>query len=254
MLLKSLLKQTFLPLAIALLNQNNVHALDIFKELGIGNYNPPSNIPDIIIDTTPNPSPSPTTQPPSPTPRPTSNTSNSNLDDPRFTCELVNREYTVMYHPESRPNQAYPWAVPGKMGGGWTPERRCLEISRRLETYRSDGLLELNIGRENNHDILCVTTEIDPRCRIVLTVPPGQDPKIIRNLVFENLLVADSGEQTYGVNTFNSRGSNTLSNQIGRILNPNLSNRNSSSSRGGINLKPFLDPADGGTATQLKTK
>ena len=252
MLLKSLLKQTFLPLAIVLLNQNNAYGLDIFKELE--NYNRPSTIPDIIIDPEPNPSTPPTTQPSPSTPTSTSNTSTSNLEDPRFTCELTNGEYTVLYHPESRPNQSYPWAVPGKMGGGWTPEKRCLEISRRLEGYRSDGLLELNIGRENSYDILCVTTEIDPSCRIVLTVPPGQNPETVRNLVFENLVIADSGEQTYGVTTFNNRGSNPLPNQLGRILNPNLSNRNSSSSRDSINLKPFLDPADGGTATQLKTK
>ena len=247
MLSKSLLKQTFLPFAIVLLNQNNAYALDIFKELE-NYYNRQSNIPDVVIPD-PNSSTSPPAQPSSTTP-----TSTSNFDDPRFTCELNSGEYTVMYHPESRPNQRYPWAVPGKMGGGWTPERRCLEISRRLEQYRSDGLLELNIGRENSHDILCVTTEIDPSCRIVLTVPPGQNPETVRNLVFENLVIADSGDQTYGVTTFTNRGSNPLPNQLGRILNPNLSNRNSSSSRDSINLKPFLDPADGGTATQLKTK
>ncbi len=245
MLLPSLLKQTLLPLGILLLNQHNVYALDIFKELE--NYNPRSSIPDVVIPE-PNPANSPTAQPSSPTP-----TSTSNLDDPRFTCELTSGEYTVMYHPESRPNQRYPWAVPGKMGGGWTPEKRCLEISRRLEEYRSDGLLELNIGRENSHDILCVTTEVDPSCRIVLTVPPGENPETIRNLVFENLVTADSGAQTYGVTTFSNRGSNPLPHQLGRILNPNLSNRNSAS-KDSINLKPFLDPADGGTASQFKTK
>jgi hypothetical protein len=246
MLLKSLLKQTVLPLAIVLLNQNNALALDIFKELGHSNLS--ASIPDIIIDTAPNPSTSPTTQPPSTTPT-------SNFNEPRFTCELANGQYTVMYYPESRPNQPYPWAVPGRMGGGWTPEKRCLEISRRLEAYRPDGLLELNIGRENNYDILCATTERDPRCRIILTIPLGQDPEMTRNLVFENLLIADSGEQTYGITTFNGRGTNGLTNQLGRILNPNLRKKNSSSPspRGGINLKPFLDPADGGTATQLKS-
>ena len=47
----------------------------------------------------------------------------------RFTCELQDGDYTVMYRPKSEPGQAYPWAVPTEMGGGWTPERRC-EIGR----------------------------------------------------------------------------------------------------------------------------
>ena len=32
-------------------------------------------------------------------------------EDTRFTCELVNGEYTVMYYPESQPNEGYPWAI-----------------------------------------------------------------------------------------------------------------------------------------------
>lgn len=252
-----MLKQSVFPLCFLLLNASNVMASEILEQLR--KYNPPYSIPDVIIDSNPTPSTSPIPQPqpssPTPatsTPNPPSTTTTSNVNDPRFTCELVNGQYTVMYNPENQTAQAYPWAIPGKMGGGWTPEKRCLEISRRLETYRPDGLLELNIGRENNHNVLCVTTEVEPSCRIVLTVPPNQDPETIRNLVFENLLVADSGTQTYGVNTFNNQNQSSISNQIGNILNPKSRNNRSSHPKP-INLKPFLGVSDGGTATQLKT-
>ncbi|MEL6930297.1 MAG: COP23 domain-containing protein, partial [Cyanobacteria bacterium J06600_6] len=114
--------------------------------------------------------------------------------DTRFTCERVNGEYTVMYYPESQPNQGYPWAIPSELGGGWTPQRRCDAITSRFESFRQDGLLELTTGEKNGYDTICVTTQVDPTdCRLVLTVPPGQDPQLTRDLIFDNLLVADDG-------------------------------------------------------------
>jgi hypothetical protein len=69
--------------------------------------------------------------------------------DTRFTCDYVDGEYTVMYNPENQNDNAYPWAIPSALGGGWTPERRCNEITSRLESYRADGLLEMSTGVEN---------------------------------------------------------------------------------------------------------
>ena len=203
-----------------------------------------SEPPVVIVDTEPQDSDS------------TASTTNS---DTRFTCQVFNGQYTVMYHPESQPDQSYPWAIPSKLGGGWTPELRCQEISRRLEFYRPDGLLELTTGRENNYNTLCVITERNSDCRIVLTVPPGQNPEITRDLVFENLTIADSGQQTQGVNTFAENHSDRgLVNQIDQILNLDLGSLGRSRSRrrsnvfsNGINLRPFLDPQDGGTGTRL---
>ncbi len=180
-------------------------------------------------------------------------TSNQNT---RFKCQSG----TVVYLPESQPNQAYPWATPTALGGGWTPQKRCEAISRRLESYRPDGLLEMQTGIENNHNVVCVTTEKDPTCRIIFTVPPGQDAVLTRDRVFENLTTADSGQQTQGVSTFTNNGNNSnLTDSIGQILGVDLTtsgNQNSWPPRrsGNLNLKPFLDPADGGTGTMLRGK
>ena len=119
-------------------------------------------------------------------------------DSPRFTCQMHNGRYTVMYTPESQPNQPQPWAIPGDMGSNWPAQRRCSEIGARLESYRPDGLLELQTGVENGYNTVCVTTESNPTCRIVFTVPDGQDPIATRDQVFENLTLADSGQQTQG--------------------------------------------------------
>ena len=199
-----------------------------------------STAPDVVVDTQSN--------------RSASTSSSTSSDDPRFTCENENGNYVVMYHPEDQSYEAYPWAAPQRLGGGWTAQKRCNAISERLESYRPDGLLELRTSTENGYNTLCATTERVADCRIVLTVPPGQDPVQTRNLVFENLLTADSGQQTQGVNTFRGSGEGEgIINQVGQILNGDLSSLRGNRQRqsDGINLQPFLAPSDGGTGEQL---
>lgn len=181
-------------------------------------------------------------------------TSTADASTPRFTCQYDNGDFVVMYSPESEPGTSYAWAIPGEMGGGWTPERRCNAIAERLEDYRPDGLLELQTGLENNYNIVCVTTTDAPGCRIVFTVPNGQDPIVTRDRVFENLAIANSGQETTGVNTFTGSSSSSILTDLGNDLGLNLptslpsqQSRQSSYRNQGIDLRPFLDPADGGT-------
>ena len=169
---------------------------------------------------------------------------------PRFTCQVHNGQYTVMYAPTSQPGQAYPWAVPQDMGSAWPADRRCAEISARLERYRPEGLLALETSVENGYNTVCVTTEATPGCRIVFTVPPGQDATLTRDRVFDNLAVADRGDQTQGVTTF-AGGNSSVLGQIGNILGLPSAPQATRTSPQGINLKPFLDPADGGTGARL---
>lgn len=171
-------------------------------------------------------------------------------DAPRFACQVQNGEYTVMYLPRSQPGQSYPWAVPDDMGANWPAERRCNTISERLELYRPQGLVEMRTGIENGYNTVCVITEANNACQIVFTVPQGQDPVATRDQVFENLALADEGQSTEGVTTLTG-GNSPIWDQIGGILNPGGVGGSQRSS--GINLKPFLAPEDGGTATQLNS-
>lgn len=204
----------------------------------------------VVVPTVPSgstttvPSGSPTNIPP---------TSTTPVDSSaRFSCQNYNGQYTVMYQPQSRQGQFFAWAAPQGLGGGWTAQSRCEAIANRLELYRPDGLQELRIARENNENIICVTTEANPGCRILLTVPRNKDPQTIRSSIFSNLASADNGQQTTAVNTYANRGQggvNELYNLGRTILG---GNNQANSSRNGINLKPFLAREDGGTATNLR--
>lgn len=207
-------------------------------------------VPDVIIDTTPGGGGTPIPTPaPAPGPTPQPGPQAPTAEGPRFFCQLDNGRHTVMYRPESQAGVAYPWAVPTELGGGWTPERRCQEISARLERYRPDGLLELQTAFENNYEVVCAITQRDPGCRIVFTVPPGQDSTATLDNVFQNLVLADSGQQTTGVNTF--AGGSSLGRDLDRLFGGGGRSRRASSG-GQINLRPFLDRADGGTGTRLQ--
>jgi hypothetical protein len=185
-----------------------------------------------------------------PTSTTTSTTTTTNSDT-RFSCQYYNSQYTVMYQPETQPGQYFAWANPRTLGGGWDTQKRCVAIAQRLETYRPQGLTELLVGQQNGYNILCVTTEANPSCQIVLTVPPEKDPYVIRDSVFQNLLAADNGEQTVGVNTFTGRGRGVEEiYNLGRTV---LGGKKPvSSSQKGISLKPFLDARDGGTGNRLR--
>ena len=225
-------------LVIAIGNTGNANAFSIQQLRQVITQN--SEPPEVIIDD-PGNVPS----------RPSSRTQ---AEDTRFTCELVDGEYTVMYYPESQPNEGYPWAIPSELGGGWTPEKRCDAITYRFEEYRQEGLLELATGTENGYDTICVTTQLDPTdCKIILTVPPGQDPQLTRDLIFDNLLVADDGQQTQGVYTFgDGNDGEDILGEIGEVIEGS-DRKQSNSSPEAINLRPFLDPADGGTGQQLRS-
>lgn len=178
----------------------------------------------------------------------TTNTSTPIDSANRFSCQYYNGQPTVMYQPESQPGQYFAWATPRTLGDGWNAQKRCDTIAQRLESYRPDGLVELKTAVENKENILCVTTEANPYCRIVLTVPVNQDPYAVRNSVFQNLASADSGQQTFGVNTYTS-GNDELSN-LGRSIFGGAK-KPSASSKDPINLKPFLDRSDRGTGGKL---
>jgi len=175
-------------------------------------------------------------------------------NQPRFSCQFYNGQYTVMYYPKSRPTEPFAWATPGALGGGWTPERRCAEIARRFEEYRPDGLVELQNSQLNGYNIVCVTTRQNPSCRLVFTIPPGQDPIATRNRVFDNVVVADRGDQTQPVTTFSGAdGEQDLLGDLVKLGRSALGMRDPApQQRGPINLLPFLDPADGGTGAGLK--
>ncbi|MGD1873964.1 MAG: COP23 domain-containing protein [Mastigocoleus sp.] len=217
-----------------------------------------SNVGGVVVPTRPSTS-SPSTNPSTRT-NPSTDTTRSRTGTSsvpaktvtRFSCQNYGGDYTVMYQPESQPGQFFAWATPRALGGGWDRVRRCNTIAQRLESYRPDGLTELRTSTINGYNVLCVTSEANPSCRIVLTVPPEKDPFEVRNSVFQNLVTADNGQQTIGVNTYTRNSSGSSIDQIFNTGRELLGKKKTNAvSEDSINLKYFLDEKDGGNGKLL---
>jgi hypothetical protein len=77
---------------------------------------------------------------------------------------------------------------------GWTPERRCQEVSVRFNTYNLQGRLTyITTGRINNLPVICTAPQINSKCDgLLYTLKPGQNAtSTLRSLLDVRLKVRD---------------------------------------------------------------
>lgn len=69
---------------------------------------------------------------------------------------------------------------------GWTPERRCQEVSGRFTEYNNKNQLRyLTTGKINGMHVICVALNKGDRCsNLVYTLKPGQNPTQTLNRLF----------------------------------------------------------------------
>lgn len=72
-------------------------------------------------------------------------------------------------------------------GSGWTPARRCQEVSQRFESYRQQGRLAyVTTGRINGLPVICTAARDGGACDgLLYTLKPGQDPTTALKLLFD---------------------------------------------------------------------
>ena len=63
----------------------------------------------------------------------------------------------------------------------FTPESRCLEISRRFQAFYIQGSLSyLTTGKINDQNVICVAQEYGGACKgLLLTLEPKDDPQVV---------------------------------------------------------------------------
>lgn len=69
---------------------------------------------------------------------------------------------------------------------GWTPERRCQEVSARFTDFNNTNQLRyLTTGKMNGMHVICVALNRGDRCSgLVYTLKPGQNPTQTLNRLF----------------------------------------------------------------------
>ena len=84
---------------------------------------------------------------------------------------------------------------------GWTPERRCQEVSGRFDTYNRQGRLTyLTTGRINEQPVICTAPSDNAGCDgLLYTLKPGQSARdTLRSLLDVRLKVKDPLYETNG--------------------------------------------------------
>ena len=79
------------------------------------------------------------------------------------------------------------WKSTAFAGSGWTPERRCQEVSARFQNYHSSGTLEyITTGRMNGLPVICVAKTDGGACAgLLYTLKPGQNATATLKKLFD---------------------------------------------------------------------
>ena len=69
------------------------------------------------------------------------------------------------------------WTSNTFTSAGWSPQRRCEEVSKRFDTYFNQGRLRyITTGRMNSLPVICTATRHAGRCDgLLYTLKPGQN-------------------------------------------------------------------------------
>lgn len=80
----------------------------------------------------------------------------------------------------------------------YTPQKRCEEVSNRFQDYSNQGLLNyITTGKENGLDTICVAKDKKrgSPCRLLWTLKPGTNPKLVRHQLLSDHLGTDTLEE-----------------------------------------------------------
>lgn len=92
------------------------------------------------------------------------------------------------------------WVSDRFTDSGWSPERRCQEVSERFTRLNDKGLLRyMTTGMMNGMNIICTSLNRGDRCNTLLyTLKPGQNPTQTLKSLFN--------VRTYAVGPLNETG------------------------------------------------
>ncbi len=106
---------------------------------------------------------------------------------PRFSCDTLNGVPATMYNTPRKSSPLILWKS-RKFGVKYPPEKRCQQVSSRLQTGYSNGYKNLTSGKKNNQNILCLTSVPNGVCeQQLLTLTRGEFPKTVLNNLIDRM-------------------------------------------------------------------
>jgi AAA-like domain/Circadian oscillating protein COP23 len=115
---------------------------------------------------------------------------NSPFTQKRFICRKVSGAYTTLYSDVSGQQRPFiRWVSNLSAASGYTPQRRCYEVTNRLnyaiiarnEIYITSGIM-------NNQRVICATDKEEKNCLTLLfTLAPDQNPNLVLQDLFSSI-------------------------------------------------------------------
>jgi hypothetical protein len=86
-----------------------------------------------------------------------------------------------------------------EFGGGWTPVKRCVEVSRRFQKFSNKNTLKfINAADDiNGQPVLCAVAQKGDRCNkdnVLVTLPKGEDAYETARKIIDEGIFAKSKE------------------------------------------------------------
>ena len=96
----------------------------------------------------------------------------------RFTCENHQGIPITVAKTPTKDVPIIRWVSDHFAGAGYTPEKRCQEVSLRFQSYYDQGLIRfMTTGRMNSQSVVCVTSQEQGPCQgLLFTLKPESNP------------------------------------------------------------------------------
>lgn len=113
--------------------------------------------------------------------------SNSPSEKVTFSCETRKGVATTVAETSRGDIPVISWVSDFGSEVGYTPEKRCEEVSNRFQQYYNKSVLNfVTTGRQNNQNIICVSTEKGGACQgLLFTLKPSDNPSQVIQQMFE---------------------------------------------------------------------
>lgn len=108
-----------------------------------------------------------------------------------FTCETVSGVPTTVATTAQGERQLIRWVSDAFSQAGYTPQRRCKEVTERMNIYFKQGGQYITHGVMNNQKVICITNRVGEGCTgLLYTLKPDRDAKV----TLEDMLQLNSGQ------------------------------------------------------------
>ena len=97
-----------------------------------------------------------------------------------FSCKRLSGAWTTLVKESGKQErQIIRWTSDFGAFAGYTPERRCQEVTNRMNKYFSESSQFITYGRMKNLNVICTTDGQGKDClHLLYTLKPDQDPKL----------------------------------------------------------------------------